>query len=82
MQSTSKRVLVGLPDTLYNQTKQLAKANYKTMSAFIRDCIVEKINHDANGESFSAQEMAQIQRGMEEASRSSGKSWRDMRDDV
>lgn len=66
-----KRILVGFPDEVYAQVKEAAQSHYQSISGFIRDCVISRLEDE-----FSVEERAAIAQAFEESKKSEGVSWR------
>ena len=66
-----KTLLIHLPSQLYVRLKAAAAKNYKSLSAFVRESVVEKIE-----EEFTTEEMALIEKGSKDFRAGKGSNWR------
>ena len=74
MHVMTRRILVNLPGKLYADLKQLAKAEYKSVSGVIRESIMDKLENE-----FSKTEMELIEKGRSEYRRGKGVNWRSVK---
>lgn len=66
-----KALLIRMPTPLYNQAKKLCERKYKSLSAFVRELLVERLE-----DSLTAKELKEIAEGEREYLRGKGVSWR------
>lgn len=66
-----KTILIHLPSELYESMKRIAAKKYKSLSSFVRESILEKIE-----EEFSSEELALIEKGRKSFHRGKGTNWR------
>jgi len=71
MKLTEKRVLVNLPLGLYNDLRQLASKELRSVSSLIRESILHRVE-----ETFSPAEKTLIERGRKEFREGRGTDWR------
>lgn len=69
-----KELLIRMPDPLYKQAKRLCERSYKSMSALVRDLLIERLL-----DSLTAEEMKKIAHGESEYSKGKGVNWRSVR---
>ena len=74
MSVMTKRILVNLPEKLYQDLSKLAKAEYKSISGIIRESILDKL-----GSEFSKNEIALIEKGRSEYRQDKGVNWRSVK---
>ena len=74
MSVMTRRILVNLPGKIYNDLKQLAKAEYKSISGIIRESVIDRL-----GERFSKSEMDLIEKGRSDYRRGKGVNWRSVK---
>lgn len=74
MSIMTKRILVSLPDQIYQALKKLAKVEYKSVSGIIRESVLERLD---NG--FSKSETDLIEKGRGEYRRNKGVNWRSVK---
>ncbi len=67
----NKELLIRMPAPLYNQAKKLCESKYKSLSAFVRELLVERLE-----ESLTAKELKEIAEGEREYRRGKGINWR------
>ena len=72
--SMNKELLIRMPESLYVQAKKICSKEYKSMSAFVRDLLVDRIN-----DHFSAKEAAMLERSRKEFKEGKGVSWRSVK---
>ncbi len=70
----SKEVLIRIPQELYSRIKEVSAQEYKSMSAFIRETIKERVD-----EILSAQDMADIQATRKEFKSRKTVTWRSVK---
>ena len=68
-----KQVLVGFPSTLHEMVKEAATKNFMSVSAFIRSCVLEKIDDE-----FTQEEILLIEKGIREARKGKTTKWSDI----
>ncbi|PIW67704.1 MAG: hypothetical protein COW10_04590 [Candidatus Omnitrophica bacterium CG12_big_fil_rev_8_21_14_0_65_42_8] len=66
-----KELLIRMPTPLYNQAKKLSKKRYKSISAFVRDVIMEHVE-----DYLTEDERKKIADGEKEYLKGKGISWR------
>lgn len=66
-----KELLVRVPSSLYNRVKHLCRDEYKSISALIRELLLEKIE-----ESFGEEELRLIEHESENFHKGKGVNWR------
>lgn len=66
-----KELLIRMPTPLYNQAKKLCERKYKSLSAFVRELLIERLE-----DSLTAKELKEIAEGEREYLRGKGVSWR------
>lgn len=66
-----KELLVRVPSSLYNRIKHLCKNEYKSISALIRELLLEKIE-----ESFGEEELRIIEHESKNFNKGKGINWR------
>ena len=74
MKLMEKRVLVNLPGGLYDDLKQLAERELRSVSSLIRESVLHRLE-----ESFTPEERVLIDRGRREFREGKGRRWRDVR---
>ena len=74
MKLLGKRILVSLPVGVYNDLRQLASTELRSVSSLIRESILRRLE-----ESFSPAEKTLIERGRKEFREGKGKNWRAVR---
>ena len=74
MRVMDKRILISLPAKLYANIKKAASSHYQTVSGYIRESVVEKIQ-----EELSPEEAAVIRASKNEIRRGKGTPWRKVR---
>ncbi len=67
----NKKVLLSLPDDLYQNVKRLASRKYRSASSLIRESILEKIEDE-----FTPQELAIVEQGFRSIDAGKGADWR------
>lgn len=70
--SMNKELLIRLPSSLYERVKSVCVGEYKSMSAFIRELLLERLN-----DTLSLQEEADIKKSRKLLQRGRGVSWRE-----
>ena len=71
MRLTEKRVLVNLPVGLYNDLKQIASKELRSVSSLIRESVLHRVE-----ETLSAADKMLIKRGRKEFREGKGTDWR------
>ena len=71
MSIMTRRILVNLPGKVYEDIKRLAKAEYKSISAIIRESVIDRLE-----DKFSKSEMDLIEKGRSEYRQGKGVHWR------
>lgn len=66
-----KELLIRVPSSLYNRVKHLCRDEYKSISALIRELLLEKIE-----ESFGEEELRTIEHESEKFHKGKGVNWR------
>ena len=66
-----KELLIRMPTPLYNQAKKLCKKRYKSLSAFVRDVIMERVE-----DYLTTDERKKIAEGEKEYLKGKGVNWR------
>ena len=74
MKLLGKRVLVNLPVGLYNDLRQVASKELRSVSSLIRESILHRLE-----ESFSPAEKTLIERGRREFREGKGRNWRNVK---
>ena len=74
MKIMDKRIVISLPARLYINIKKVASKHYQTVSGYIRESILEKIQDE-----FSPEEQAVIEDGRKELRNGKGTDWRKIR---
>ena len=74
MRLTEKRVLVNLPVGLYNDLKQIASKELRSVSSLIRESVLHRVE-----ETLSAADKTLIERGRKEFREGKGADWRKVR---
>ncbi|MBI5150154.1 MAG: hypothetical protein HZA28_05205 [Candidatus Omnitrophica bacterium] len=67
----NKELLIRMPAPLYNQVKKLCESNYKSLSSFVRELLVERLE-----DSLTAKELKEIAEGEREYLKGKGINWR------
>ena len=67
----NKEVLVRVPEGLYVKVKKLCGKEYKSISALIRELLLERIN-----DSLTSKESAMLARSRQEFKEGKGVAWR------
>ena len=71
-----KELLIRMPTPLYNQAKKLCEKRYKSISAFIRDLLIERID-----DYLTTDEKKKIAEGEKEYLKGKGANWRTIKRD-
>lgn len=50
MRSMNKKILIRIPAELYNETKRFCARNYKSVSALLRELLIEELNDELTPE--------------------------------
>ena len=66
-----KELLIRLPKPLYDRIKLACGIEYKSISAFVRELLLERLD-----DSFSAQEISEIEKGRAAFTKGKGVNWR------
>lgn len=74
MRLMEKRVLVNLPVGLYNDLKQIASKELRSVSSLIRESVLHRVE-----ETLSAADKTLIERGRKEFREGKGADWRKVR---
>ena len=74
MRLMEKRVLVNLPVGLYNDLKQIASKELRSVSSLIRESVLHRVE-----ETLSAADKTLIERGRKEFREGKGTDWRKVR---
>ncbi|OIO38943.1 MAG: hypothetical protein AUJ72_01665 [Candidatus Omnitrophica bacterium CG1_02_46_14] len=74
MSVMSKRILVSLPEKIYDELKKLAKTEYKSVAGIIRESVLERLHGE-----FSKGEMNLIEKGRSEYRQGKGVNWRSIK---
>ena len=74
MRLTGKRVLVNLPVGLYNDLKQIASKELRSVSSLIRESVLHRVE-----ETLSGADKMLIERGRKEFREGKGTDWRKVR---
>ncbi len=74
MSVMTKRILVNLPGKMYEDLKLFAKAEYKSISAVIRESVLDKLK-----DQFSKSEIDLIEKGRSEYRQGKGVHWRSVK---
>ena len=69
-----KELLIRMPTPLYAQAKKLCEKRYKSISAFVRELLIERLE-----DSLTAEERKRILKGEKEYSKGKGVNWRAIR---
>ncbi len=69
-----KELLIRMPTSLYNQTKRLCEKRYKSLSAFVRELLIERLE-----DYLTAEEKRKIAEGEKEYTKGKGVNWRKFR---
>lgn len=69
--SMDKELLIRLPSSLYERVKSVCNGEYKSMSAFIRELLLERLN-----DTLSQEEEADIKKSRKLLQQGKGVSWR------
>ncbi|MFH0771426.1 MAG: hypothetical protein V1933_02280 [Candidatus Omnitrophota bacterium] len=67
----NKELLIRMPAPLYNQAKKFCEKRYKSLSAFIRELMIEHFE-----DSLTAKELKAITEGEKEHLKGKGVNWR------
>lgn len=70
----NKEMLIRVPEPLYKRLKEASANEYKSMSAFVRDAVKEKLD-----ESLSVKDWEDIQMAREELKEGKSTSWRSIK---
>ena len=71
MRVMDKRIIVSLPESLYREVQKIAKKNYQSASAYIRESVLGRIRDE-----FSSEEMDIIADSRKSFRVGKGTSWR------
>lgn len=74
MKVMDKRIVISLPARLYSSLRKAAEIHYQTVSGFIRESILEKIEDE-----LTPDEMNVVESGRKEIRRRKGMDWRKVR---
>ncbi len=74
MSVMNKRILVSLPEQIYQELKKLAKSEYKSISGLIRESVLDRLD-----EKFSKGEWDLIEKGRNEFRQGRGVNWRSVK---
>ncbi|MBI3251813.1 MAG: hypothetical protein HYZ52_00640 [Candidatus Omnitrophica bacterium] len=74
MSVMTKRILVNLPEKIYQELKRFARVEYKSVSGVIRESILDKL-----GGELSKSEAHLVEKGRSEYRRGKGVPWRSVR---
>ena len=74
MSIMTKRILVNLPGKVYEDLKQLARTEYKSISGVIRESVIERLEGK-----FSKSETDLIEKGRSEYRQGKGINWRSVK---
>ena len=74
MRVMDKRIVISLPARLYSNLRKAAAVHYQTVSGFIRESILEKIEDE-----FTPSELDTIETGRREIRERKGTDWRKVR---
>ncbi|MDP2922571.1 MAG: hypothetical protein Q8O30_02465 [Candidatus Omnitrophota bacterium] len=66
-----KELLIRMPAPLYNRVKRLCAKQYKSLSAFVRELLLERLD-----DSLTAKEMEEIAEGEKQYLKGKGVNWR------
>lgn len=69
-----KRIVISLPAKLYGNIKKAASSHYQTVSGYIRESILEKIQDE-----FTPEESAVLEVSKKEMRETKGIAWRKVR---
>lgn len=64
-----KELLIRMPSSLYNRVKSECDLEYKSMSAFVRELLLEKLD-----DTLSSEEMREIKKGSASFKRAKGRT--------
>jgi predicted DNA-binding protein len=67
----NKELLIRMPAPLYNQVKKMCERRYKSLSAFVRELLIERLE-----DSLTAKELKEITEGEKEHLKGKGVNWR------
>lgn len=70
----NKELLIRMPVSLYNQASKLCKARYKSLSAFVRDLIIEQLEN-----TLTPEEERIVGLGERQYYKGQGTNWRKVR---
>ena len=76
MKTMNRRVLVSMPDDLYEGVKRLATREYRSAASLIRESILEKVENE-----FTPEEWAVVGKGFRDIDDGKGVSWRGVRNE-
>ena len=71
-----RKVLVSLPDDLYQSIKRLASREYRSAASLIRESILEKVENE-----FTPEEWAIVEQGFRDIEAGKGINWRGIRNE-
>lgn len=71
MKIMDKRIVISLPQSLYQEVQKIAKKNYQSASAYIRESVLGRIRDE-----FSAEEMDLIADSRKSFRAGKGTNWR------
>lgn len=71
MITMNKELLIRMPAPLYSRVKKLCEKKYKSLSAFVRDLLIEQVEN-----SLTADEERKIAEGEREYLKGKGINWR------
>ncbi len=74
MSVMTKRILVSLPERIYQELKKLAKVEYKSVSGIIRESVLDRLDSG-----FSKSESDLIEKGRGEYRQGKGVNWRSVK---
>ena len=74
VKTMNKEVLVRLPLDIYTQLKQFSQIEYKSMSAVIRETLIDKLQ-----DSFTLEQSAEIEAQRKAFYDGKGTNWRDIK---
>lgn len=70
----NKELLIRMPTPLYNKVKKVCGNRYKSLSAFIRDLLIEGLD-----DYLTAEERQKVVKGEKEYSQGKGVGWRSVK---
>lgn len=74
MKFMNKRVIVSLPESLYESMKRLASREYRSVSSLIRESVLEKVEDE-----LTTEEWAILEQGFRDIDAGRGVNWREVK---